>query len=194
MSEKPSFEREVRDTVVKSGLTGVAATVLAVTVFSPAGLGGIVGTSMASGFGADASAASTDNPYANLPAFRQPFSPQEISEVRGVLASTTAQMEFTRAATEARIEHIRTIASADSVAAPAPMPAVTMPQYAQAAPAAAPNLRLTLSEPAPTPVVEAVRADERPVRVSYSGYADHGALHRDPHLELAELFLAHSEF
>src|SRR5690606_27627224 len=53
MSEKPSFEREVRDTVVKSSLTGVAATVLAVTVFSPAGLGGIVGTSMASGFGAD---------------------------------------------------------------------------------------------------------------------------------------------
>mgnify|MGYP000865863612 CR=1 FL=1 len=42
------FEREVRDTVVKSGLTGVAATVLAVTIFSPAGFGGMIGTSLAS--------------------------------------------------------------------------------------------------------------------------------------------------
>ena len=51
------FEREVRDTVVKSGLTGVAATVLAVTIFSPAGFGGMIGTSLASSFGNDASAA-----------------------------------------------------------------------------------------------------------------------------------------
>ena len=37
------YGREVRDTIVKSGLTGVAATMLAVTIFSPAGFGGMIG-------------------------------------------------------------------------------------------------------------------------------------------------------
>ena len=61
MSEKVGgFEREVRDTIVKSGLTGVAATVLAVTIFSPAGLGGMIGTSLASGFGQDPNATPAD--------------------------------------------------------------------------------------------------------------------------------------
>ena len=44
MSERESdYGREVRDTIIKSSLTGVAATVMAVTVFSPAGLGGMIG-------------------------------------------------------------------------------------------------------------------------------------------------------
>ena len=48
MSDKPTdYSREVRDTVVKSGLTGVAATVLAVTIFSPAGFGGYLGARFA---------------------------------------------------------------------------------------------------------------------------------------------------
>ena len=63
------FEREVRDTVLKSSLTGVAATALAVTIFSPAGFGGLVGTSLASGFGGDSGATAAENPYANLPAY-----------------------------------------------------------------------------------------------------------------------------
>lgn len=199
MSEKPSFEREVRDTVMKSSLTGVAATVLAVTVFSPAGLGGIVGTSVASGFGADTSASSDNNPYANLPAYPIPLTPQEVSEIQGQLAASAASMEFTRAATEARIDHVRAIAMIDGAVTFAPLPAADVPQLAELAPAVAaePELRLTLSEPAAAPVVDAAPLQAQSVRVSYSGNgggADHVVPGRDPHLELAELFLAHSEF
>ena len=202
MSEQAagSFEREVRDTVVKSGLTGVAATVLAVTVFSPAGLGGLVGTSLASGFGADTSASSAENPYANLPAYPAPLTAQDVSDIRGQLASTTAKMEFTRAATEARIEHVRAIAMTDGAVTFAPMPAMHAPQLTQTAeaPVPEPELRLTLSEPvaAPVPVAE-TPVEAHPVRVSYGGNGggiDYVAPMRDPHLELAELFLAHSDF
>ena len=127
MSEKVGgFEREVRDTIVKSGLTGVAATVLAVTIFSPAGLGGMIGTSLASGFGQDPNATPADNPYANLPAYPSPLTPQEISDIRGQLASTAAQMEFTRAATDAKIEHVRSIAMVDGAVTFTPMPSVNV--------------------------------------------------------------------
>src|SRR5262245_31268680 len=111
MSDKPAdYGREVRDTVVKSSLTGVAVTVLAVTAFSPAGFGGIIGTSLASGFGADTNAnANTDDPYAGLPPFSAPLSQMELETIRSQLARTTASLEITRAATEERIEHIRSI-------------------------------------------------------------------------------------
>lgn len=195
MSEQPSFEREVRDTVVKSGLTGVAATVLAVTIFSPAGFGGMIGTSLASGFGVDPNVAPADNPYANLPAYPSPLTAEEVSEIRGQLASTTASMEFTREATEARIEHVRAIALTDGAVTFTPLPASHVPQLAQAPLAEpTPELRLSLSEPVAQPAPEAAPvAEAEPVRVSYSGEGggvDHVVPYQDRHLELAELFMA----
>jgi len=189
------FEREVRDTIVKSGLTGVAATVLAVTIFSPAGIGGMIGTSLASGFGGDAGAAPADNPYASLPAYPSPLTPQEISDIRSKLASTAASMEFARAATDARIEHVRSIAMTDGVVTFTPMPVA--PQLSQSAPVPVdPDLRLTLSEPTSAPAPAPTAMEANLVQVSYSGNG--GGVdyvpYRDAHMELAELLLAHEQF
>ena len=74
MAERPDYSREVRDTIVKSSLTGVAATVIAVTAFSPAGFGGVIGTSVAAGLGLDRTARASDDPYAHLPPFPSPLS------------------------------------------------------------------------------------------------------------------------
>jgi len=187
-----SFEHEVRDTVVKSGFTGIAATVLAVTIFSPAGLGGMIGTSLASG-ATDPNVASSDNPYANLPAYPSPLTTEEISDIRGQLASTTASMEFTRAATESKIEHVRSIAMADGVVTFTPMPSVRVPQVAQATTVSEPELRLTLSQPASAPAEEAAIVA---TPVSYGGGVgiDYPTHYRDTHLELAELTFAHERF
>lgn len=199
------FEREVRDTIVKSSLTGVAATVLAVTVFSPAGFGGIVGTSLASGFGGDSNTAPADNPYANLPAYPAPLTVEEVSDIRGQIASTTAAMEITRAATETRIERVRAIAMADGLvsfssmsaplAAPAlpqiEMPAPVVPQIAEA-PA---ELRLSLSEPAAVlaPVEAPVEMTATPVSYAVGGAQDYSVPPQDTHLEFADLLFAHEE-
>jgi hypothetical protein len=110
MSELPEYSREVRDTIVKSSLTGVAVTVLAVTAFSPAGFGGIIGTSVASGLGLDHSAARTNDPYAGLPPYPSPLSQTELTDIRGELARTAASLEITRAATEDKIDYVRNIA------------------------------------------------------------------------------------
>jgi hypothetical protein len=110
MSELPEYSREVRDTIVKSSLTGVAVTVLAVTAFSPAGFGGIIGTSVASGLGLDHSAARTNDPYAGLPPYPSPLSQTELTDIRGELARTAASLEITRAATEDKIDYVRGIA------------------------------------------------------------------------------------
>lgn len=175
MSDKPAdYGQEVRDTIVKSGLTGVAATVLAVTIFSPAGFGGFIGTSLASGFGLDPNASAADDPYASLPAFPSPLTPTELDTIRGQLARTTASLEITRAATEERIEHIRAIALTDRGASFAPAPQVVE----------APALRLTTTEP----------VDEAPVEgyVTTVSYAVGGTIETpDRDLELAELLLAH---
>jgi len=193
------FEREARDIVVKSSLTGVAATVLAVTIFSPAGLGGMVGTSLASGAGQDPNVAAADNPYANLPAYPTPLSAQEVSDIRGQLATMSASMEITKAATDARIEQVRAIAMVDGAVTFTPLPAAHMPQLTASAPVTAvvaePELRLTMSEPvaaevAPEPVAQ-------PVQISYSsngGGVDYVVPYRDSHMELAELFFAHERF
>lgn len=135
MSERETdYGREVRDTIVKSSLTGVAATMLAVTVFSPAGLGGMIGTSVASGFGVDTAAATADDPYANLPPYPAPLTTDEISDIRGQLASTAASLEITRAATEAKIEQMRALTIAPAyVAAPVVVHAPVV-RVAQAAP------------------------------------------------------------
>jgi hypothetical protein len=133
--QEMDYGREVRDTIVKSGLTGVAATVLAVAAFSPAGLGGMIGTSVASGFGADNAANTADDPYANLPPYPAPLTTEEISDIRGQLAATAASLEITRAATEAKIEQMRALMIAPAaVAAPIEVHAPVI--QAQAAPLA----------------------------------------------------------
>jgi hypothetical protein len=195
MAGQPSnFEREVRDTIVKSGLTGVAAAALAVTFISPQGFGGMIGQALASGFGLDSTAAAADNPYANLPAYPAPLSDQELSQIRGQLASTVASLEITRAATDDKIEHVRSLAMGDGL--------VTFTPSRAAVRAARPEaLRLSLSEPATFAeapveayVIEApVEATAMPV--SYAGLSyEQSVPYRDPHLELADLILAHENF
>jgi len=179
MSEKPAdFGREVRDTVVKSGLTGVAATVLAVTIFSPAGIGGMVGTSLASGFGLDPNPTRADDPYANLPPYPAPLTAEELSDIHTQLARTTASLEITRAATEAKIEYIRSIAVSGD--------AVTFATSTQLSA----DLRPRTSEPAA--FAAAAPAPVAATPVSYAGGVDPS--YRDPHLELADLLLAHETF
>lgn len=180
MSEKPvDYGREVRDTVVKSSLTGVAATVLAVTVFSPAGFGGIIGTSLASSFGGEANAShADDNAYANLPAFPAPLSQAELTTIHSQLARTTASLEFTRAATQERIDHIRAIALTERDMTP-------MRQTASVGE----GLRLTMSEPEPF-VATSVPMPAPLEQVTAVSYSDANTAYRDPHLELAELLLA----
>ena len=174
MSDKPAdYGREVRDTIVKSTLTGVAATALAITIFSPAGFGGLVGTSLASSFGLDPNANAADDPYASLPAFPSPFSSAELDAVRGQLARTTASLEITRAATEERIEHIRSIALTDRGATFAPPPQVVE----------APVLRLSTAEPVEAAPVEGY--------ITTASYAAAPMATPDRDLELAELLLAH---
>jgi hypothetical protein len=179
-----TYEREVRDTVIKSSLTGVAATVLAVTIFSPAGFGGMIGTSLASGFGLDPNVApADDSPYANLPAYPAPLTQDEISDIRGQLARTTASLEITRAATEARIDHIRSIAvTSDGLVTFTPAPQQT---------AEAEALRLETTPPSAIATPAPAEAAYTPA--SYSGGGG-DVQFRDPHLELAELMFAHENF
>ncbi len=189
MSEKPAdYGQEVRDTVVKSSLTGVAATVLAVTVFSPAGLGGMVGTSVASGMGLDANLPqSAEDPYASLPPYPAPLTADEVSDIHDQLARVSASLEITRAATEAKIQHIRTIAVSGAN--------LTFTPVTQTAQIGG-DLRLRTSEPerlaaaAPAPAVEA-QPQAQTVHVSYAGP---DTSYRDRHSELAELLLAHETF
>jgi hypothetical protein len=190
-----NYEREVRDTIIKSGLTGIAAAALTVTFISPQGFGGMIGQSLASSFGFDSTATAADNPYANLPAYPAPLSQQELSEIRGQLASTTASLELTRAATDEKIEHVRSLAMSDGLVTFTPSRAPVRVEAPE------PVLRLALSEPS-TFVEAPVEAYviEAPVEVtaapvSYSGPSyEQSVPYRDPHLELADLLLAHENF
>lgn len=193
MSEQTSdYAREVRDTVVKSGLTGVAATVLAVAAFSPAGFGGMIGTSLASGFGIEPNSAAAEDPYANLPAYPAPLTNQEVSDIRGQLAATAASLEITRAATEAKIDQMRALAGqADSFR-------TLQPQVAHAGPV----LRMTLSEPDPVEVAQQAAVEQpavaseavaavTPVSYTSGGGSNEFISYRDSHLELANLLLSY---
>jgi hypothetical protein len=190
MNQKPAdYGREVRDTIVKSGLTGVAATVLAVTIFSPAGFGGMIGTSAASGIGSDPNAASADDPYANLPPYLAPLTAEELADIHNQLAQTSASLEITRAATEAKIEHIRAIAMSGEA-----VTFSTRPQSEQLG-----GLRLRTSAPdtftaaAPAPVETSSAPQAAALTpANYGGGVDPS--YRDPHLELADLLLAHETF
>lgn len=173
------YAREVRDTIIKSSLTGVAATVLAVTVFSPAGLGGMIGTSLASGLGLDASNTSADNVYANLPAYPAPLTENELTQIRGDLARTTASLEITRAATEGKIEALRSIAVTHDVVAFNPAPQA-----------------VTIVEPAPVSTSAPAAANVQPVSqtVNAGGGVDLSVPHSDPNMELAALLFAHENY
>ncbi len=177
MSDKPAdYGREVRDTVVKSGLTGVAATVLAVTVFSPAGFGGVVGVSSASNVGG---LAGREDPYADLPPFPSPLTGAELEAVQSELARTAASLEITRAATDARIDFIRSIAFTDA--------APTLEPVRQAELLTDEDLR-PRTEVAET--VQASAADAvQPIAATPARFEP---VSYDPHLELAELLLANN--
>ena len=183
------FERDVRDTVVKNTASGVAASIIAITAFSPSGFGDWIGASVASNLGFDSTASAEGNAYANLPAYPAPLSSQELSDIRGQLASTVASLEITRAATDDKIEHVRQLAMGDGLVTFAPSRAPARVEM---------NLRLSLSEPttfAEAPVeayVVEAPAEIVAAPVSYSGPGyDASVPYRDPHLELADLLLAH---
>lgn len=173
------------DTVVKSSLTGVAATVLAAAVFSPAGLGGMIGTSLALGGESNNALSASQDPYSVLPAYPAPLSAQELDTIHTQLAQSAASLEFTRAATNDRIERMRSLAvDAGELVTFEPT------RTAHAAPRE--ELRLSLSEPvsAPAPLPAPIEA----MPISYGGAVDTSVPYRDPHLELAELFLAHAPY
>lgn len=198
------FEREVRDAVVKSGITGVAATVLAVAAFSPAGFGGMIGTSVASSAGADAA----NTIAGQLPAYPVPLTTEEVTDIRGALASTAASMEITRAATGDRIEFMRDVAASEAQIAVTPAP--VLPVLAQAPAPVVPTivatplmsdtqhvsapaeLRLSLSEPVFEPVVAtALVSEAEATAISYvPGGASYDAPYHGSHLELADLMFA----
>jgi hypothetical protein len=202
------YAREVRDTVIKSGLTGVAATMLAVTVFSPAGFGGIVGTSLASGLGMGPESAPAEDIYANLPAYPAPLSVVEIASIEDRLAQTSVEHDSVRAATEPTIKHVRAIALTEGIvtfspapvmAARAPMPEAPLPAVFQT-PVVAPAPVLVAQateiesvdlsaphalQPAPTISDEADEPMITIVDYSYSGIEFEPYV--GTHLELADL-------
>ncbi|UPT62239.1 MAG: hypothetical protein M0D54_18005 [Hyphomonadaceae bacterium JAD_PAG50586_4] len=140
--------------------------------------------SSAFGGGADTSVA-PDSPYAVLPAFAPPLSAQELDAIHSQLAQSTASLEFTRAATNDSIERLRSLAvDAGDLVTFEPT------RTAQAAPREA--LRLSLSEPASVPAPTPAPVEATPI--SYGGAVDTSVPFRDPHLELAELFLAHAPY
>jgi hypothetical protein len=124
-----AYAREVRDIVFKSTLTGVAATMMAVTIFSPAGFGGMIGTSLASGLGLDAKVSPADDVYANLPAYPAPLSTEEVAAIYDRLDSASSAVQSNRAATEAAVSNVRAFALSDGVGAFAPTP----PEYEELA-------------------------------------------------------------
>lgn len=185
--ELSPYEREVRDTVLKSAFGGVAVTALAVTFFSPAGFGGPIGNGVASSLGLDTHAQAAEDPRASLAPYVAPLTQQEIATIRGQIASSSAIVDSNRASTDARLERIRTLAMTDDVVSFAPAPRV-----AQIAPAD--DIRLTFSQPASyqdAPVEAYVAASAVAEPISYvSTNASAVMAPHDRDLELADLLLA----
>jgi hypothetical protein len=187
--------REIRETIVKSGLAGVGVTVLAVTLCSPAGLAGMIGTSVASGMGG---ASATNDPYAKLPPFPSLLTQTDISDIRGRLASVAASMEISRAATDDRIEFVHELAEhpgALSVSAPHLVAKSTPASVAPAQPAARTGATAAATvQPSPArkaaPVADvtvtpSINAMLQPI--SFAGSGPDVSV-RGSHLELAALF------
>lgn len=112
-ARKPkSAAAEVRDTVLKSGFTGVAATVLAVAISSPAGIGGMIGTSLASNFALEPTEGEGAVSFASTPV---PLTEVELVDIRSRLAASIASVDAIRAATDAEIEQLRLLASDENM-------------------------------------------------------------------------------
>lgn len=201
-----SFAQEARETIVKSGLSGVAATVLAVTIWSPAGLGGMIGTSLASSNESSPTAANTVGRLAPFPA---PISEVELSYIQTKLHQSGQSLRTMREATDASIAQIRAVARHEGIAAPLGLRGVVGRgmDVTDALIAPAP-----LVAPAPivarvehrAPVAEAPVAPAAPISVSYDAPlaqlgggavvtyigGDEYNSAPDPNLELASLLLA----
>ena len=161
VSDEPGkdMNAELRDTVLKSGFAGVAATVLVVAMCSPAGFGGLIGTSVASGLGFSAQPGVDENSirFAPIPA---PITVAELLSIHEKLQASDAELDNARAATDAEIDFIRGVAQNDS-------------DTSLASTAAIAPLAMT----GPT------------MRVSSNVSRSLAPAHIDPHLELAELLL-----
>ncbi|MGD9967852.1 MAG: hypothetical protein AB7T59_15125 [Hyphomonadaceae bacterium] len=198
VGQPSTYGREVRDTILKSSFGGVAATAIAIITFSPAGFGDWIGASLASSMGSAPSSDEAVNPYVTLPPFAAPFTQAELDAVRAELAATEASLALLRGATDHKIERVRALALSDGLVTFAPV-------RGPSAPTSQPGLRLTLSEPAAFATsmmeapVEAYVVESAPVEAtvtpaSYAGGFDTSVPYRDPHLELADLLLAHETF
>lgn len=194
------YGREVRGTIVKSSLTGVGITVLAVAALSPAGFGGMIGTSVASALGEHNTTTSAD-PYANLPPYPSLLSQSEISDIRGQIAATTAAMEITRAATEDKIEFVHDLAMHPGALSVAPMTHFAKADVAPhetrtaqaAAPAApaAPATSVTAAAAAPSSATQVATVTPAVAQIAAAPIApiSFDTTASDPHLELATLLL-----
>jgi hypothetical protein len=188
-------DREVRDTVLKSSFTGVAATVIAVTAFSPAGFGDWIGASLASNLRVGASANAADNPYVDLPPFLAPLTQAELNDIRSQLAAAEASLSLSRSTTDTNIERVRALALTDGVVSFTPTRRVA-PPGPDIAVRMAYNQSVSYEEAPVESYVSAAPVEARVTPVSYAGAPNYeGSLaERDPNLELAELLLAHERF
>lgn len=180
---------DFRDIVLKSGFSGVAATVLVVTVCSPAGVGGMIGTSVAASLGFGAKPADSTLHFPRTPA---PLSSAELQTIHDKLANANAQIADIRAATDTEIQHMRDIAGTTGVTLAAHIPVMPAPVDVLAH-------RIALAAPATTrvasasPVASSTPVAERVISSAPSGAssaflpADESEPY-DPHLELAALF------
>lgn len=189
-----TYRDEVRDTVVKSSLSGVAATVLAVTISSPAGLGGMIGTSLASGAPADSAA--TADALSNLSPYPAPITQVELREIRQTLRDSALALREARRDTNAEIAHIRSIAAGNHIVSVAPMAEVAqvgagMSVTDEAAPsvevAQAPVEQLPVAVEYDAPQAQLMTTAE----LSYGGGDEYGLKPRDRNMELAELLLTY---
>jgi hypothetical protein len=100
--------RELGFTVLKSGFSGAAVTVLAVAFSSPAGLGGMVGSSFAGP--ADARDPIRGNDGVSFAPASTQLSAEEMADITARLEGTVEAIESARAATDAKIKHMSMIA------------------------------------------------------------------------------------
>ncbi|MDX2275840.1 MAG: hypothetical protein NW206_10355 [Hyphomonadaceae bacterium] len=195
--------QDVRDTIIKSGLSGVAATVLAVTIWSPAGLGGMVGTSMASGTDSSSPAADAVGRMAPFPA---PITEVELEYIQTKLHQSGRSLRLMRESTDQAIAQIRAVAKRDGIAAPMGLRGVigSGMDVTDALVAPAPLVAPTIAAQAERqPAQQIVAAAPAPLTVSYNApLASSGAVVTyiggdeynstpDPNMELASLLLAY---
>lgn len=195
------FKDDTRETIVKSGLSGVAATVLAVTIWSPAGLGGMIGTSIAADHVPDSAA--TADAVAGLAAYPVPLTSAELVDIRARLDDSEEILDASRTLTDGDIRNIRSIAARGMPRNPGPSDEIIAPRLAQA-PAPVAPMRVAEAHQSPISIdpvseqatvlpvsapVQEQTADAATVDTAFAGGGEDYA-QRDSHMELAELLLA----